>query len=241
MSAVAEVVKMPPQPFSIERACEIAMEKGAVDELAKLLDLKLKYQAHEARLAYVTALQAFKADPPDIEKTKKVSYGTGANAVSYHHAELDVVNEIIQPALKKHGLCLTWRPSDSAGRITVTAVLTHELGHSEDIATVSGPSDTSGGKNNVQAIGSTLTYLERYTAFAGLGLVPKGKDDDGKSGEGMSEDAITDYSIQMQDAPNYPELKEVFRECYEKAKKLNDNNAKQRLTKVYETRKRELA
>jgi hypothetical protein len=44
-------------------------------------------------------------------------------------------------------------------------VLSHELGHSEE-TTMTLPLDTSGSKNNVQAVGSSTSYGKRYTATA---------------------------------------------------------------------------
>lgn len=228
----------PPTPMSL---IQMAVEKGAdANQLAVLMDLQLKWEANEARKAYVAAIQKFKANPPDITKTKRVNIATrGGDSMGYSHAELDKITEIIGHALKAVGITQNWRTSDTNGKTTVTCVLTHEMGHSEDAATLSGPSDTSGGKNNIQAIGSTVSYLMRYTLCAATGLVPKELmgDDDGKT-EGMPESAITDYCIQMQDSSNYAELKPVFKACWEKAKKANDLGAQERFRKVYEEQKR---
>lgn len=220
---------------------ELAVQKGAdADQLGKLMELQLKWQANEARLAYVAAMNQFKKAAPEITKTKKVSYRNKDNSLTeYSHPELDKITEVIGNALHGVGITHAWRTSDNAGKITVTCVLTHAQGHSEDVATLSGPADTSGGKNNVQAIGSTTTYLQRYTLLAGTGLAAEGQDDDGKT-EGMDTNAIEDYSIQMQDSRTLAELKTIFGESYTKAKTLNDRNGMQTLTKVYEQRKKDL-
>jgi uncharacterized protein YyaL (SSP411 family) len=52
-------------------------------------------------------------------------------------------------------------------------------GHSEE-TTLSGPADASGSKNAIQAIGSTLTYLQRYSLVQALGLAAA-EDDDGNT------------------------------------------------------------
>lgn len=41
--------------------------------------------------------------------------------------------------------------------------------------------DESGNKNSIQSIGSTVTYLQRYTLKAGLGLAAASDDDGGKA------------------------------------------------------------
>lgn len=221
----------------MERAIEKNMDAS---QLAVLMDLQLKWQANEARLAYVTAIQTFKSNPPGINKTKKVSISTrGGDAMAYSHAELDKITDIIGSALKAVGITHAWRTSDVGGRTTVTCVLTHAMGHSEDAATLSGPADTSGGKNNIQAIGSTVTYLQRYTLLSATGLAAKGLDDDGKT-EGLPETTITDYVVKMKDESDLPSLKATFNECYQKSKAANDVEAQGRFIKVYETRKREL-
>src|SRR5690606_35194749 len=65
---------------------------------------------------------------------------------------------------------------------SVTCVITHELGHSER-TTLSAAPDESGGKNSIQAVGSTVTYLQRYTLMAATGLAAKDMDDDGRKAE----------------------------------------------------------
>jgi len=62
--------------------------------------------------------------------------------------------------------------------VTVTATLSHSTGH--DVTTsMSGGADTSGSKNAIQALGSSVSYLKRYTASALLNLTSHGSDDDG--------------------------------------------------------------
>jgi hypothetical protein len=66
--------------------------------------------------------------------------------------------------------------------------VTHRDGHSEETSLAS-PVDTSGSKNAVQQIGSTVEYLRRYTLLAALGLATS-KDDDGHAAGGGA--TITD-------------------------------------------------
>ena len=62
----------------------------------------------------------------------------------------------------------------------VTCKITHELGHSEETS-LSAPADSSGSKNAIQAIGSTITYLQRYTLLALTGLATHEQDDDAQA------------------------------------------------------------
>ena len=42
--------------------------------------------------------------------------------------------------------------------------------------------DSTGSKNNVRAIGSSISYGKRYAASALLNITTRGEDDDGKAG-----------------------------------------------------------
>ena len=155
---------------------------GGVDleKLAKLLDLQERWEANEAKKAYHCAMSEFKANPIEILKDKKVGYESKTGGrVGYSHASLANVVRKVTKELSKYGLSASWRTAQN-GQISVTCKITHVMGHSEE-TTLSAPSDTSGSKNVIQAIGSTISYLERYTLLAALGLATADQDDDGKA------------------------------------------------------------
>lgn len=158
----------------------IAIDKNAdLDKLQKLVELQERWEANEARKAYVAAMNEFRADPPVIYKEKQVNYETSKGTTSYKHALLENAAELIGAALAKHGLSFRWDTEQlDGGQVRVTCVITHAKGHSERTGLQAGL-DQSGGKNNIQALGSTVTYLERYTLFAATGIAAKGEDDDG--------------------------------------------------------------
>ena len=153
--------------------------RANLEQLEKLLALQEKYEANEARKAYHVAMAAFKANPPKIDKDKKVSFATSVGKTSYNHASLANVTEKISAELSKHGLSASWITKQNSA-ILVTCKITHIKGHSEE-TTLSAAADTSGSKNAIQAIGSTITYLERYTLLALTGLATFDQDDDGQS------------------------------------------------------------
>ncbi len=160
---------------------QTAVARGAtLDELTKLMDLQERHEKTEARKAFVVALNAFKADPPAVLKDKAVSFGNTA----YRHASLDGASEIIGAALAKHDISHRWNVEQADGKIKVTCILTHALGHSESVTMEAG-ADTSGSKNAIQALGSAVSYLQRYTLFTASGIAPKNVDDDGRGGQGI--------------------------------------------------------
>ncbi len=157
-----------------------AIERGAtVEQLSGLLALQERWEATQARKAYVQAMTEFKADPPTIIKNKGASFDKG-KTTAYEYADLANVVTVIAASLSKHGFSHRWRHSQSDGKITVACILTHVMGHSEETE-LTGPADTSGSKNGIQAVGSTSSYLERYTLLGITGLAAKGQDDDARS------------------------------------------------------------
>lgn len=157
-----------------------AISKGAtIEEMERLLLLQEKFDANQARKAYNLAMAAFKENAPKIDKDKKVGYKTDRGSVGYSHASLYNVTEKINSELSKHGLSASWTTKQS-GAIQVTCKITHKQGHSEE-TTLSAQPDSSGSKNAIQAIGSTITYLERYTLLALTGLATCEGDNDGQT------------------------------------------------------------
>ena len=150
-----------------------------VDKLEKLFEIQERWEANEARKAYHQAMADFKANPPEILKDKKVSFkNNDQTTTSYSHATLHNVTSVINAELSKHGLTASWTTGQSDKGVSVTCRITHIMGHSEETTLVA-PADGSGKKNSIQAIGSTVTYLERYTLFAITGIAGKDQDDDG--------------------------------------------------------------
>lgn len=165
----------------------MAVAKGVdTEQLKELMQLQREWKADNAREAFVLAMNAFRSETLNIVKNKAVSFGT----TSYKHATLAAIVEIAAPALSKHGLSHRWETKQEQGAITVTCIITHQFGHSES-ATLTAAPDQSGGKNSIQAIGSTVSYLQRYTFTAITGLAAKDQDNDGRTGETITADQAT--------------------------------------------------
>ena len=108
----------------------LAVQKGAsIEQMQQLMDLQERHERNEARKAFVVALNAFKADPPEVLKNRKVGFGN----TNYKHAALDDASEIIGAALAEHDISHRWNVEQADGKIKVTCILTHALGHSESV------------------------------------------------------------------------------------------------------------
>ncbi len=150
-----------------------AVASGASLEMVeKLMTLQERWEAGQARKSFDKAIAAAKAKITPIQRN-----ATGHNDKRY--ADFAAIAKVVDPILSAQGLSYRFR-TVQGDRISVTCILSHEDGHSEE-TTLSGPADASGSKNAIQAIGSTLTYLQRYSLVQMLGLAAS-NDDDGKAG-----------------------------------------------------------
>lgn len=169
-----------------------ALERGAdLTVLEKLMDLQERHEKSMARKAFDEALAAAKAEIPIIKKNRRVGFDSknGGARTDYAHEDMAEIARVVTPILSNHGLSYRFRTHYEPNHpVSVTCIISHRLGYSEE-NTLPGPPDNSGNKNSIQAIGSTVTYLQRYTLKAALGLAAE-SDDDGQAAGGS--EAITD-------------------------------------------------
>lgn len=159
---------------------EMAVSKGAdIDQLSKLMDMQERWEAREARKAYLDAFAQFQSIAPTITKNKE-----GHNS---KYAPLGDIAKTIQTSLRECGLSFRFEIQDEGALITVRCIVSHRDGHSESTSMTSEP-DTSGSKNGIQSRGSTVTYLQRYSLIGALGLTTADADMDGR----IAHDIITE-------------------------------------------------
>lgn len=160
-----------------------AVANGAsVDVVGKLLDLHERWEANRARKSFDSAMSDAKAEIPPIFKNRSVSYGD----TRYRHEDLAEIARTVDPILAKHGLSYRYRTEQDGNAVRVVCIVAHRDGHSEENSLIA-DKDVSGKKNNIQSIGSTVSYLQRYTLKAALGLSAS-EDDDGKHAEHKTDD-----------------------------------------------------
>jgi len=211
----------------------MAIQQGAgLDQLEKLMVLKERFDANEARKAYAQAVSAFKANPPRVGRDKEnKQYGSRYSSLS------NLVNTV-NVALSKHGLSARW-DVDQSEQIKVTCILSHTLGHSESVS-LRGPADTSGAKNNLQQIKSTLTYLKGATfeAVTGIATDEGNLDDDGYAGGQPMDQRELDWLTKIGDAKTVKECQDIRSEMT--ASYGREDVVPPRLKGAYNTRQREL-
>ena len=156
-----------------------AFDAGNLELVERALVLQERWEAAQARKAFNAAMAAVRGELPAIVKNRSVSYG-GKTGTSYRHEDLAGIASQIDPILAKHGLTYRFRTEANGPALKVTCIISHRDGGYSEENSLSAPNDTSGSKNSIQAVGSTQTYLQRYTLKGALGLAAS-NDDDGQS------------------------------------------------------------
>jgi hypothetical protein len=162
-----------------------------VDKMEKLLQMAERLEARDAKQAYTRAFLQMKPKLPiitrygviEVREKSQTGKRDGDVVQSSPYAKWEDIDEAITPILTEYGFVLTFKSGMAAdGKVLITGILTHESGHSED-TTMALPHDSSGSKNSVQAVGSSLSYGKRYTATFLLNIRTKGEDDDGNAAD----------------------------------------------------------
>lgn len=251
MSEQALAVQTTPgQSITPVSLLQVAIQKGAdMPTLERLIALQERMEANEARKAYVVAMSAFKAIPTTIKKNKLVSFTTAKGTTEYWHSTLDHICEVIGPSMAQNGLSHRWAVEQvEGGMIRVTCTVTHVIGHSESVTMFAGL-DQSGNKNNIQSLGSTVTYLSRYTLLSALGLATGGEDDDGAGSDPvtlLTAEQIADIRKQITDMTVDPAGAKLYEERICKTLKVESleksrDNQYQQITVILDARRKKIA
>jgi len=159
----------------IEMAQSFLSSGGDLANLEKMLALQEKFDAIQAKKAFVKAMAKFKTEPIRIVKDKEnKQYGSKYSSIGA------TVNACL-PRMGECGLSHKWEFTQKDPKImTGTCVVTHEEGHSDSVS-MDSPIDVSGNKNPIQAIKSTRTYIkiETFSSLMGIASAEVDLDDDG--------------------------------------------------------------
>ena len=180
MNAIAKhdgsVAHLPVDPMinMIERL--VLNPDADLDKLERMLALKRDHDRDNARVAFAAALAAARSKIPPIVKGATVDFTSSKGRTHYKHETLAGIAKVIDPILSEFGLSYRFRTDQGNGGVRVTCIIAHAHGHSEETSLTCAP-DGSGSKNPFQAVGSAVTYLQRYTLKAALGLSAEIDDD----------------------------------------------------------------
>src|SRR5215472_4146224 len=190
----AEPLPAPPSesPSTVMALIErVAVDPCAdVEKLERLAAMYERLKAKEAEVAFngakgrilkkLAGIKIVKNRPVLSESDNGKHRGT---AEAFKYAPLEEIDKHLRPLLAEEQMDLSYsdEPWDGGG-ILVRGRLKHlPGGHYED-SFMPAPLDTTGGKSNVQAVGSTNSFLRRYVACNIFNIVVVGDDDDGNGG-----------------------------------------------------------
>jgi hypothetical protein len=205
------------------------LSKGAsLADVSQMMDLQERWEKREAEKAYNAAFAAFTGEKVTVMKRKRVEFTTrDGDTTSYKHAELADVTDAVDGPLGKHGFGYSWKTRQDKEGITVTCTLKHALGHSEQVS-LTAPPDTSGKKNAIQQISSTITYLERTTLKLVTGVSEKGEDNDGADAGGGRSEWLANWLDRIAKARDVGDLRSLVDTAIAEAKSENDQDAEDR-------------
>jgi len=219
---------------------QLALEKESnIDVIERIARLQNDERVYQARVDYANAFAMFQEKAPVIVKDCEIKI---KEKVQSKYAKLDKIALALRPVLLECGITFRWKTrTEENGRTTVTCYLRHRHGHEERGASLSGLPDTSGNKNAIQADGSTLAYLERYTLVASCGIVIADQDHDGNSAKDLDHDKIVRESVEtILKAGNLDALQSAFSSAFGVAEQQRDKEAMAVYTQARDNRRAEL-
>ncbi len=169
----------------------ITLARDPATDVAKfdaLLRIQRELLADQARQEAIQAFARLSAAMPRVKKSGVIDLGeekgTGKKRGTIPFAKWEDIDKVIRPLLAAEGFTLSFNSTarpEAGGGLVVTGELMHRNGHVRS-ASIPLPLDTGPGRNNLQAMGSTLSYGKRYCAEMLLNIVRESEDDDGVKG-----------------------------------------------------------
>lgn len=170
-----------------------------VEKLERLLAMKERVLADQRRVAFVEAMSRLAPTMPEIDKNGRVTFeGKGDKpGMDRRYARLEDIDRAIRPLYSKEGFSLSWntQPGEN-GKIRVIGTLSHSGGHFEQ-RQLDLPHDSSGAKNPIQAVGSTVSYGKRMITTMFFNLIARDEDTDGNNLNTITDDQVKDLQAAM--------------------------------------------
>lgn len=168
-----------------------AKDPGVDPEKVKTMaELAMTLQDRELKAEFQRDLNAAMMEMPVITKDGQIIIPANRDKGTPERkqgkfARYEDIDRVCRPILRRHNLAIRFDiGAKEGGGLAATPILSHANGYEHRGQAIPAPIDTSGAKNNLQGVGSTITYLKRYAYCAALNIVTEGIDDDGNLGRG---------------------------------------------------------
>lgn len=203
-----EVLDQRSRPIALREDPFLAMIANAatrpetIPAIKELNELRVAEIQRQARVAYSADFAQMQPKLPTIDRNGKIEIRKKDKATGERDGEIQQASpyafwadilEACSPHMLEHGFGISFRHQTAAdGKIVVRGILEHRDGHREEneIALIH---ETSGSKNPVQAIGSSLSYGMRYMGIMLLGVASK--EHDNNKGSPPAPEVISDEQV----------------------------------------------
>ncbi len=173
-------------------------------ERRKAGEAELAFNAAKARiLRKLASIRIVKSRSVLHENEKS---GPRKASFDFRYAPLEEIDKQLRPLLTEEDMDLSYsnEPSENGG-VLIRGRLKHlPSGHYEDSFMLA-PRDITGGKSDVQAVGSTNSFLRRYVACNIFNIVVVGDDDDGIGGTVDADQTKTIIAL-IEKTKNWPKF-----------------------------------
>ena len=190
------VTKFEPRPTNLLVAFAQAASDPACnpEKMKALSDMVDKMKAEEAEVAFTESYIAMQDELPSISATGRIEIPGkgGGRGQSTPYAKFDEIMRVVKPILKAHkfALMVVSEPNPSGVGVVVRGTLArvHETQYGKTThakqTIIAVPLENSGSKNNVQGIGSSLSYAKRYACIQLQNIISHAEIDDDRDGVG---------------------------------------------------------
>jgi hypothetical protein len=178
----AALTVAPPAPTDLVLMIERLVTNRDVDveKLERVIALQERIIDRNAKAAFVAAFARMQPELPEMDENGRILARDGSVQSTY--ARNEDIQRVLKPILAKHGFGLSFRTEwPDTATLKVVGMLAHVEGHTRESA-FQATADTSGSKNAIQALGSSVSYGHRYTTKDLLNVTSRKQDNDGQGG-----------------------------------------------------------
>ena len=171
-----------------------------IEVFDRLLAARRSEEDRAAERAFNLAMSVAKGELQPVLKTRDVDFQSqrpGAARTKYKYENFADVAKVVDPVFAAHRLAYRFAVEQQGDMAKVTCIVSHADGYSERVKLETKVDPGSTGMSMVQALGSALTYLQRYGLRAAIGLAAA-VDDDGRGAGGTSPKISIEQANELQ-------------------------------------------
>ena len=171
-----------------------------IEVFDRLLAARRSEEDRAAERSFNLAMSVAKGELQPVLKTRDVDFQSqrpGAARTKYKYENFADVAKVVDPVFAAHRLAYRFAVEQQGDMAKVTCIVSHADGYSERVKLETKVDPGSTGMSMVQALGSALTYLQRYGLRAAIGLAAA-VDDDGRGAGGTSPKISIEQANELQ-------------------------------------------